>query len=553
MGVLDLFRPKAKTSTNLPTRAGRVTLGELATRQTISGGIGAIDDFLGVLPNPDPVLKKLGKDIEAYRDLLCDEHVGAVVDSRKDSVRELEWSIDRGKAKSRQAKLIEEMFRSLDVYHVITEMLDCPLFGYQPMEMIWSERDGVIWLDNIVGKPQEWFHFNTKNELRLKTPESIGRGIELPPGKFTVLQHDARYTNPYGNPVLSRVFWPATFAKGGFKFWVTFTEKYGMPWTTFSYPDDTDQEQIDKLMSVAEGMVRDAVMGMPESSNVDVVASGQRASADIYDLLIERCEKRISKAVLGHGAAADSTPGRLGNEEAAMSAKWGRAASDKRLVAAAMNDAIKWIHRYNFADGEPPEFSFYEEEDVDQATAERDQKLYAIGWRPTIDYLVETYGFSAEKIKLLESASILETVGGITRAAEIIQAYEARQISRKGALAFAVFILKMEPEDAENLFVRELPDAPEPTPSLFSERSDAAEVDGVASAASKPTTGRLTKSLVDPILDLVNSAGDYEAALAKLADLYPKLGTDELEEELAKFMFISDVVGRASAADETDG
>lgn len=553
MGVLDLFRSKTKTAAHVATPAGRVTLGEMATRDILSGGAAVIDDFLGVLPNPDPVLRKQGKDIEVYRDLLCDEHVGAVVDSRKDAVRELEWSIDRGKAKSRQAKLIEEMIRGLDVYQVITEMLDAPLFGYQPMELIWGERDGAIWLENVVAKPQEWFHFNTRNELRLITPQSIGRGEELPPGKFVVLQHDPRYTNPYGTAVLSRVFWPATFAKGGMKFWVTFTEKYGMPWGKIVYDDDSgNSDEVDAVVSRFDQMVRDGIIAHQRSFDSEIVANGQRASADIYSMLIDVCEKRISKAVLGHGAAADSTPGRLGNEEAAMTAKWGRAASDKRLVASAMNEIIGWIHRYNFADGEPPEFSFYEEEDVDQATAERDQKLYAIGWRPTIDYLVETYGFSAEKIKLLESASILETVGGITTATELVKAYEARQISREGAVAVAVFVLKMDEEEAQKLFVRELPDAPASPASLFSERSDATEIDAVAAAASKPNAGKVTKSVVDPILDLINNAGDYEAALAKLADLYPKLGTDELEEELAKFMFISDVVGRASAEAEAD-
>ena len=210
--MLDIFRPKTRKASAIFRTGGRVTLGELATRETLSGGIASIDSFVGVLPNPDPVLRKLGKDIEVYRDLLCDEHVGAVVDTRKDAVRELEWSIDRGKAQSKQTKLITEMIDRLNIYQVITEMLDAPLFGHQPMEMVWEERNGAIWLDRVVAKPQEWFLFNTRNEPRLITPESIGRGIELPPGKFVVLQHDPRYTNPYGTAVLSRVFWPATLS-----------------------------------------------------------------------------------------------------------------------------------------------------------------------------------------------------------------------------------------------------------------------------------------------------------------------------------------------------
>ena len=38
----------------------------------------AIDfwSFMHYLPNPDPVLKKMGKDISAYREILSDSHVG---------------------------------------------------------------------------------------------------------------------------------------------------------------------------------------------------------------------------------------------------------------------------------------------------------------------------------------------------------------------------------------------------------------------------------------------------------------------------------------------
>ena len=64
-------------------------IGVIATRAK------AIDfwSFMHYLPNPDPVLKKMGKDISAYREILSDSHVGGCVRRRKAAIKGLEWRI----------------------------------------------------------------------------------------------------------------------------------------------------------------------------------------------------------------------------------------------------------------------------------------------------------------------------------------------------------------------------------------------------------------------------------------------------------------------------
>jgi hypothetical protein len=60
-------------------------------------------DFYGLgmyLPNPDPVLKALGKDIKVYKELRSDAHVGGCIRRRKASVKALEWGVDKDKAKT---------------------------------------------------------------------------------------------------------------------------------------------------------------------------------------------------------------------------------------------------------------------------------------------------------------------------------------------------------------------------------------------------------------------------------------------------------------------
>lgn len=64
-------------------------IGVIATRAK------AIDfwSFMHYLPNPDPVLKKMGRDISVYREILSDSHVGGCVRRRKAAIKGLEWRI----------------------------------------------------------------------------------------------------------------------------------------------------------------------------------------------------------------------------------------------------------------------------------------------------------------------------------------------------------------------------------------------------------------------------------------------------------------------------
>ena len=64
-----------------------------------------------ILPDPDIVLRKQGKDIRIYKELLCDPHVFACVQSRKAGVLALDWCINRGLDKDKNAEAIEKLLR----------------------------------------------------------------------------------------------------------------------------------------------------------------------------------------------------------------------------------------------------------------------------------------------------------------------------------------------------------------------------------------------------------------------------------------------------------
>ena len=62
-----------------------------------------------ILPDPDIVLRKQGKDMKIYKELLCDPHVFACTQSRKAGVLSLDWEINRGLDKDENAENIDDI------------------------------------------------------------------------------------------------------------------------------------------------------------------------------------------------------------------------------------------------------------------------------------------------------------------------------------------------------------------------------------------------------------------------------------------------------------
>ncbi|STQ91389.1 DUF935 domain-containing protein [Iodobacter fluviatilis] len=356
-------------------------------------------DFYGLgmyLPNPDTVLKKLGQDIKVYRELRSDSSVGAFIRRRKSAIKALEWGINRESAKSSASKLIESVFSQLKLERIINEMLDAVLFGYQPMEIVWGKVGSYIVPIDIIGKPAEWFVFSQENELRLRTKENRIEGEALPDRKFLLPRQDPSYDNPYGFPDLSMVFWPTTFKKGGLKFWVTFTEKFGMPWIVGKHPRGTPESESDRLLDSLENMVQDAVAVIPDDSSVEIKeAAGKAGSADVYERLLHFCRSEVSIALLGQNQTTESTSNKA-SATAGLEVTRDLRDGDKSIIEETFNQLIAWICELNFGEGVArPTFSMWEQKEVDEALSARDEKLMQAGAKFTPAYFMRAYHLRA--------------------------------------------------------------------------------------------------------------------------------------------------------------
>lgn len=344
-----------------------------------------------LLPNPDPILKRQGKDLRVYRDLRSDAHVGGCIRRRKAAVKGLERRVLAGKAGARATRRAEDVLARLDMDRVMNELLDGVLYGWQPLELMWGQLGGAWVPLDVVGKPGEWFSFDGEAQLRFLS-RGQPQGEELAPRKFLLARQEASYANPYGFADLSMCFWPTVFKRGGLKFWVSFTEKYGTPWLVGKQPRGTAPAEVDKLLDKLESMIQDAVAAIPDDASIEIVeAGGKGASADLYRELLMFCRSEVSIALLGQNQSTEASSTHA-SATAGLEVTHDIRDGDARLVEAALNQLLRWVTDLNEGEAAPaPTVELFEEEDVATELAKRDETLTRAGVRFSRAYWLRAY------------------------------------------------------------------------------------------------------------------------------------------------------------------
>lgn len=480
------------------------------------------------LPNPDPILKKQGRDVSVYTDLRHDAHVGGCIRRRKAAVVGLEWRVERAKASARATSLCQYVLEQLDMRRVLHEMLDATLYGWQPMEVLWSPSAAraTVPLD-VVAKPVHWFCFDADAQLRFKTREQPLYGELLGQRKFLLPAQEASYANPYGFADLSMCFWPTVFKRAGLKFWVTFTEKFGTPWVVGKTPRGTPGPEQSALLDQLEAMVQDAVAVVPDDASVEVVeAGGKTASADLYERLLMYCRSEIAIALLGQNQSTEASANKASATAGLEVAKDIRD-GDARLCEASINQLLRWVVDINEGEGAPaPKFELFEQEDVDEVQAKRDKLLFDAGLRFTPAYWARVYGLEDGDIAPPEPPPAGPVLSGAA-------------VAQQGAGA-----PKLAPALASAV------DAPADKPASFAESTAApdplqAQTDALASASAPLFAG-----MVEQLQGLVDGAGSLPELQRNMLQAYGDLDSAELVRLMAAAFALAELKGMDSARSE---
>jgi len=216
--------------------------------------------------------------------------------------------------------------------------------------------------------------------------------------KFLLPRQDATYQNPYGFADLSMVFWPIVFKKGGFKFWLAFAEKFGSAFSVGKLPRGATPAERAELLDSLEALIQDGVATIPDDGSIELIEmAGKSASADLYERLVMYCRSEVSIALTGTNQTTEATANKA-SATAGLEVARDLRDGDAEIVAAAINQLIRWIVDINFGGGEAPVFSFWDQDTLDKLQAARDESNYKAGARFTNAYWERAYGYQPDDL-----------------------------------------------------------------------------------------------------------------------------------------------------------
>ena len=354
-------------------------------------------NHLGILPNPDKILRKFGNTYQTLRELSNDSHVWSCIQSRKSGTLNLDHFIDPNGSDDQTTDFVRDFMAEMDLNGIITEILDTPLYGFQVLEIIWKfdgKKDGKIIPSKMIAKPHEFFAFDTKGNPVLK-PTLGGDTKKLPDFKFIVSTFEANSVNPYGNGLLSKCYWHVTFKNSGIRFWVNYMEKYGMPLLIGQYTRGSTQAESQKLAEALAEMTEDTVIVTPMDINIDIKEAARNSSVELYRELINRCNAEISKTLLSETLTTELHSGSFAAAQTHFRVRKEVIAADTKIAERALNQLIGFAVKINFGDVPLPKFKFVINDSDNMNKIDRDMKLVQSGVKFNKEYWMKTYGLSA--------------------------------------------------------------------------------------------------------------------------------------------------------------
>lgn len=487
--------------------------GQIATRLAA----GDLSSYFGLLPNPDPVLKAMGRDIAVYRSLLPDPQIKGIRRRRVAAVLAMERGFEQegSNTPARVRKACERVLSSyIDIADQVRQMMDGAFFGYRVLEQIWQYRDG--WqLPLPVAKPSDWFGFHSETGELLFRPLRSMLGEPVPARKFLVVGKMRSWENPYGEPDLASCFWPVTFKRGGLKFWVTFTEKYGMPWAVGKLPRTASQAESNDLAFKLEAMVRDAVAVVPDDASVDLKALATTSNADLYEKLLMYCRSEVNIALLGNNQSVELQANRA-SALAAGAVEEDLQDDDAQMCADGINQWVRDFCAVNYPGAEPPVYKFWRQEQVDDVRAKRDQVLVQAGARLSRAYFIKTYNLDEEDL----AEEPAPGADPATNPANLVPGQR-----QTGTASFAD-----DPTD-------EVP-------------ADQAALDAAIEQLPAKEIHAAMRKMLQPALNAIQAAQTPEQVQSALAEAWPEMDAADLQEIMERAYFVADLVGRDAVRTE---
>lgn len=379
---------KSKKSENAKPESGGLYLHEAEL---------ALINYLTKMPDGDEVLRKAGITRHRLKVMMYDDEIYQCVEKRQDKIESAPWRLEP--AESTTAQILNDHLREW-WSEIVIGAQNARWFGYSVLEAVYNQNalhingdiiTPFIGLQWIGEKPMQWYEPKNDGRLILLQNHSKSRRDEECDQHFKhfLTRCKPTYENPYGEALLSRLYWVWFFKNNGFKMWAKFVEQFGMPMLVGKSAVGKNDDMRDALLRAHASRV----LAVSATDTVEVTAAGSSSgnASGTYDTFDKNLERRIQKVILG-GTLTSGTDGSgsraLGDVH--MEVQNSKYKADIRMIMPTIQAILNALCDLN--GWERHRIIIGEEKSLEAPKADRDVKLKNAGANLTPQYFQREYG-----------------------------------------------------------------------------------------------------------------------------------------------------------------
>jgi phage gp29-like protein len=370
---------------------------ELAKPESIQGNA---NTFVQVLVPEDTVLAQRGRDYRIYREVLRDDQCKSAFQQRRDAVLACSWEVEPASESAQDkaaADFITEQLATAEFDRITDKMLYATWYGHAVGECMWGLDGGKIILTDVRVRDRGRFAFDSNRGLHLLRK---GRYELMPERKFWTISTGADHDDePYGLGLAHYCYWPVFFKRNDIKFWLVFLEKWAAPTIKGKAPMGVleDAGKRDLILDQLRAFASDTAILVPDGIEVELMEAARSGTAS-YEAMAAAMDASLAKIILSQTMTTDN-----GSSRSQATVHEGVrdlvVKSDADLICSSFNkQVITWLTEWNFPNAKPPRvWRNLEPADDLNKRAERDAKVYTLGYEPTEEYVQEHYGDGWQK------------------------------------------------------------------------------------------------------------------------------------------------------------
>lgn len=336
-----------------------------------------------------------------YEKVLADWQCKSTFSQLRLAIVSREWNVDPGGEETRDVEAAEDLKRQLGRIgwdEVSRKMLMGVWFGYSVGELMLRADGTRIELDQIRVRKSRRFRFDRNGGLRLLTQTNRNPGQLMPDNKFWIFRAGAEDDDdPYGLGLGHYCYWPVFLKRGGIRFWALFAERFAKGTIVGQVPPGATEDDRAKVEKALHVLSNGGQIVISDNVSAEIVQAARSAGGD-YHAWCQYLDEAISKIVLSQTMTTDDGSSRS-QAEVHGGVKLEVVKSFGDLLCESFNAGpAAWLTAWNHPGAKPPRVwrDFSEATDLDRE-AKRDKTLHDMGWAPSEDRIVETYGPGYER------------------------------------------------------------------------------------------------------------------------------------------------------------